>query len=149
MIELFEQRHVQPELRKGDAAFFNPAVLHGAGTNRTSGDSAIKRMANLLQISSAMGIALEAVDRDRMCRAVLTELQARGAAGWSVEQVDNTIAATAFGYPFSTNLDLDPPIDGLAPPSQADVLREAVTEGWSADAFAAALDAYQDRRRTH
>ena len=149
VIDLFTRRHVQPELRKGDAAFFNPAVFHGAGTNHTAGPSAVKRMGNLLQISSAMGIALEAVDRDRMCRAVLPALQARRVAGWPIEQLDRTIAATAFGYPFSTNLDLDPPIDGLAPPSQADVLREAVLDGWSETELADALDAYQDRRRTH
>ncbi len=149
VIELFADRHVQPELRKGDAAFFNPAVFHGAGTNHTSSDGAIRRMGNLLQISSAMGIALEAVDRDRMCRAVLDELQDRHRSGWTAERIERVIAATAFGYPFSTNLDLDPPIDGLAPPSQADVLTQAVTEGWSTDQLADTLDAYQDRRRTH
>ena len=58
LIELFAQRHVQTELKAGDAVFFNPAVFHGAGTNQTSGDTGIKRMGNLLQISSAMGIAL-------------------------------------------------------------------------------------------
>ena len=31
--------------------FFNPALFHGAGTNRTSD---VRRMANLLQISSAL-----------------------------------------------------------------------------------------------
>ena len=136
-------------LGKGDAVFFNPAVLHGAGTNHTSGDGAIRRMGNLLQISSAMGLALEAVDRDRMCRAVLDELQRRRADGWSRDRLDRSIAATAFGYPFPTNLDRDPPIDGLAPPSQADVLTRAVDEGWSADRFAAELDAHQNRRSTH
>ena len=149
VVELFARRHIQPVLGKGDAVFFNPAVLHGAGTNHTSGDGAIRRMGNLLQISSAMGLALEAVDRDRMCRAVLDELQRRRADGWSRDRLDRSIAATAFGYPFPTNLDRDPPIDGLAPPSQADVLTRAVDEGWSADRFAAELDAHQNRRSTH
>ena len=149
VIELFAERHVQTELAAGDAAFFNPAVFHGAGTNHTAGEHGIKRMGNLLQISSAMGIALEAVDRDRMCRAVLPSLQARRRAGWSPEALDRAIAATAFEYPFPTNLDRDPPIDGLAPPSQADLLRDAVLDGSSVDEFAAALDAYATRRRTH
>lgn len=149
VIELFAERHVQTELAAGDAAFFNPAVFHGAGTNHTAGEHGIKRMGNLLQISSAMGIALEAVDRDRMCRAVLPSLQARRRAGWSTEALDRAIAATAFGYPFPTNLDRDPPIDGLAPPSQADLLRDAVLDSSSVDEFAAALDAYASRRRTH
>ena len=151
VIELFAERHVQAELRAGDAAFFNPAVFHGAGTNHTSATdgTGVKRMGNLLQISSAMGIALEAVDRDRMCRAVYPALRARHVAGWSTDALDRAIAATAFGYPFSTNLDLDPPIDGLAPPAQADVLRRAVVEGWRDADLASALDAYQQRRRTH
>ena len=65
------------------------------------------------------------------------------------QPLDRAIAATAFGYPFPTNLDRDPPIDGLAPPSQADLLRDAVLDGSSVDEFAAALDAYASRRRTH
>ena len=60
-------------LRAGDAAFFNPAVIHGAGTNRSA---EIRRMANLLQISSAFGRAMESVDRDRMCRALYPALRA-------------------------------------------------------------------------
>ncbi|MEM8707571.1 MAG: phytanoyl-CoA dioxygenase family protein [Actinomycetota bacterium] len=146
VIELFTERHVQPELRAGDAAFFNPAVFHGAGTNRTAD---VKRMGNLLQISSALGLPLEMVDRERMSRAVFDALTERQRAGWSPDAIDRVITATAFGYPFSTNLDLDPPIDGLAPPSQADVLRDAVHGGWSVDELADALDAYRDRRRTH
>jgi hypothetical protein len=59
------------------------------------------------------------------------------------------ITAIAFGYPFPTNLDLDPPIDGLAPPSQADLLREAVLNGSRATEYDAALDTCAARRRTH
>ena len=33
-VEYFAQHHVQLPLRKGDAVFFNPALFHGAGTNR-------------------------------------------------------------------------------------------------------------------
>src|SRR5690606_12263030 len=50
--EYFEEHHVQLPLDKGDAAFFNPALFHGAGHNRSAD---IRRMANLLQISSAFG----------------------------------------------------------------------------------------------
>ena len=53
---------MQLPLPKGDAAFFNPALFHGAGTN-VSRD--IQRVANLLQVSSAFGRAMETVDRDR------------------------------------------------------------------------------------
>ena len=149
VIDLFAERQVQTELRAGDAVFFNPAVLHGAGTNHTAGEHGIKRMGNLLQISSAMGIALEAVDRNRMCRAVLAALQIRLADGWSAAALDRVITATAFSYPFQANLDLDPPIDGLAPPSQADLLREAVLNGSPAAEFDAALDAYAHGAEPH
>ena len=45
-------------LRKGDAVFFNPALIHAAGENRSEG---IQRMANLLQVSSAFGRAMESI----------------------------------------------------------------------------------------
>uniref|UniRef100_UPI0015EFEDAF phytanoyl-CoA dioxygenase family protein n=1 Tax=Pseudonocardia pini TaxID=2758030 RepID=UPI0015EFEDAF len=44
--DFFAEHHVQLPLAKGDAAFFNPALLHGAGTNRSAD---VRRMANLLQ----------------------------------------------------------------------------------------------------
>ncbi len=62
-VEYFETHHVQLPLEKGDAVFFNPALFHAAGHN-VSAD--IKRMANLLQISSAFGRAMETVDREAM-----------------------------------------------------------------------------------
>ena len=69
----FDEHHVQLPLEKGDAAFFNPALFHAAGNNR-SGD--IKRMANLLQVSSAYGRAMESVDRTRMSAALYPALLA-------------------------------------------------------------------------
>ncbi|MGD9986862.1 phytanoyl-CoA dioxygenase family protein [Pseudonocardia sp.] len=138
----FEEHHVQLPLRIGDAAFFNPAVIHGAGTNRSSD---VRRTANLLQISSAFGRAMESVDRERVCRAVYPGLRARAALGLPVE---HAVAAAAEGYPFPTNLDLDPPVDGLAPPSQADVVHRALREGQDEETFAATLRRHAARRRT-
>jgi ectoine hydroxylase-related dioxygenase (phytanoyl-CoA dioxygenase family) len=136
--EHFERHHVQLPLRKGDAAFFNPAVIHGAGHNRSAG---IRRMANLLQISSAFGRAMESVDRDRICRAVYPALRAHPAP-------EHAVAAAAEGYAFPTNLDRDPPVEGLAPPSQADLVRQALAQQWSPEEFEAALTVHSDRRRT-
>ncbi len=68
----FADHVVQLPLRKGDAAFFNPAVLHGAGSNVSSD---IQRMANLLQVSSAFGRAMEQVDRARVVGAVYPALR--------------------------------------------------------------------------
>ena len=71
--EHFAQNYVQLPLAKGDAVFFNPALFHGAGTN-VSAD--IQRVANLLQVSSAFGRAMESVDRD-----LVTRVHLPGAAG--------------------------------------------------------------------
>jgi ectoine hydroxylase-related dioxygenase (phytanoyl-CoA dioxygenase family) len=138
--EFFETHHVQLPLRTGDAAFFNPAVIHGAGHNRSTD---IRRMANLLQVSSAFGRAMESVDRERMCLSLYAALRARGAAA-----AGPAIAAAAEGYAFPTNLDRDPPIGGLAPPSQADLVRRALAESWDKETFRAELTAHSARRRT-
>ncbi len=121
----FGGHHVQLPLAKGDAVFFNPALFHAAGTNRTSD---IRRMANLLQISSPFGRAMETVDRRRVVEAVYPALLDRVAAGMPPHQVDCVVAATAEGYAFPTNLDRDPPIGGMSPRTQADVLRDALGE---------------------
>ncbi|MEP9381833.1 phytanoyl-CoA dioxygenase family protein [Nocardioides cheoyonin] len=142
--EYFERHHVQLPLDKGDAVFFNPALFHGAGTNRTAD---VRRMANLLQVSSAFGRAMEAVDTAAICSAVFPILRKRRADGTDVRQINNAIAAAAEGYAFPTNLDLDQPVGSLAPPSQADLLRQAVEEDWQPARLAAALAAQQDRRR--
>jgi ectoine hydroxylase-related dioxygenase (phytanoyl-CoA dioxygenase family) len=98
-------------------------------------------MANLLQVSSAFGRAMESVDRDRICRAVYPALRAHQAP-------EHAVAAAAEGYAFPTNLDRDPPVDGLAPPSQADLVRRALAEDWTPETFEAALTEHTDRRRT-
>lgn len=142
--EYFEAHHVQLPLAKGDAVFFNPAVFHAAGANRTA---AVKRMANLLQVSSAFGRAMEAVDRSAMSMAVLPALLAMADDGASPAMIANVIAACAEGYAFPTNLDLDQPADGLAPPTQADILTRAVTEGWSRQQLQTELEAWSARRQ--
>jgi ectoine hydroxylase-related dioxygenase (phytanoyl-CoA dioxygenase family) len=129
----FAANHVQLPLKKGDLVFFNPAVMHGAGTNHTADRF---RMVNLLQVSSAFGRAMETVNRTRMLRALYPAL--KGAAGLNLA---NVIAASAEGYPFPTNLDSNPPIGGMAPKTQADFLREALAQDQGEDAFFALLDA--------
>jgi ectoine hydroxylase-related dioxygenase (phytanoyl-CoA dioxygenase family) len=134
----FERHHVQLPLRKGDAVFFNPALFHAAGHNHSHD---IRRMANLLQISSAYGRAMESVDRTRMSRVLYPALLSMCAAGrLTGMEAANAIAATAEGYAFPTNLDRDPPIGGLAPECQQGLMRRALSEGWKPGTFAAALD---------
>ncbi|MGH3507416.1 MAG: phytanoyl-CoA dioxygenase family protein, partial [Nocardioidaceae bacterium] len=141
----FEDHCVQLPLDKGDAAFFNPALFHGAGTNRSSD---VRRMANLLQVSSAFGRAMESVDRAAMCRAVLPVLRDRRAAGVPDAALRNVVAATAEGYAFPTNLDRDQPIGGLAPETQAELLWRALEAGWSDAELDHELSAHSERRLT-
>ena len=143
--EYFGEHHVQLPLTKGDAAFFNPALLHGAGTNVSTD---IQRVANLLQVSSAFGRAMETVDRDRVLRAVYPVLLERKAAGVPAEALGRALAASAEGYPFPTNLDLDQPVGGMTPASQAELAAGALAAGTSADDLAGVLDGYATRRAT-
>jgi ectoine hydroxylase-related dioxygenase (phytanoyl-CoA dioxygenase family) len=143
--EYFQQHYVQLPLEKGDAAFFNPALFHGAGTNRSGN---IRRMANLLQVSSAFGRAMESVDRTAMSLALYPQLQEMKSAGADERTLRNVIAASAEGYSFPTNLDRDQPIGGLAPETQAQLAWRALDCGMAPGDFAAALDAQQRRRFT-
>lgn len=137
--DYFDRHRVQLPLAKGDAAFFNPAVFHAAGSNRSG---SIRRMANLLQVSSAFGRAMESVDRLAMCEALypamlrISDERARR----------NVVAAAAEGYAFPTNLDRDPPVDGMAPASQADVVRQALVERWEPARLRSELAAHAERR---
>jgi len=133
----FERNRVQLPLRKGDAAFFNPAVFHAAGHNRSRD---VRRIANLLQVSSAYGRAMESVDRARMSAALYPVLRAARASGrFTSDGIANAVAACAEGYSFPTNLDRDPPIGGLAPKTQQALMREALAEGWEPGKFEEAL----------
>ena len=128
--DYFAAHFVQIALEKGDFVFFNPAVIHAAGENRTTD---IFRMANLLQISSAFGRAMETIDRKSMSQAVFPVLASMQEQHKLTDaQIDNVIAACAEGYSFPTNLDNDPPIGGLAPKTQAQYLKQAVSEKWTA-----------------
>jgi ectoine hydroxylase-related dioxygenase (phytanoyl-CoA dioxygenase family) len=143
--EYFDAHFVQLPLRKGDAAFFNPALFHGAGTNRSAD---VRRMANLLQVSSAFGRAMETVDRTAMCAALYPTLLRLRSDGVPDATLRNVVAASAEGYAFPTNLDHDQPVGGLAPQTQAELVWQAVEESWDADKFGAQLRAQADRRRT-
>ncbi|MBY5349281.1 phytanoyl-CoA dioxygenase family protein [Rhizobium leguminosarum] len=133
--DYFETNHVQLSLEKGDLVFFNPALFHAAGTNRSTD---IKRVANLLQVSSAFGRAMETVNRERMSARLFPALKALQGR-LSPDEIANAVAACAEGYSFPTNLDRDPPLGGLAPKTQAQLMHEALKEGWSDEVFTAAL----------
>lgn len=134
----FVENHVQIPLEKGDMLFFSPALLHAAGTNKSTD---IRRMVNLFQVSSAYGRAMETVDRSAMVKALYPTLRAAHQNGsLTPHQIANTIAASAEGYSFPTNLDRDPPLGGMAPKTQAALVHEALAGDWQAENLNAALD---------
>ncbi len=136
--EMFEAHCVQLSLSKGDAVFFNPALFHAAGANLSAD---IHRFVNLLQVSSAFGRAMETVDRDRICQLVFPHaLQAFADGSLTQAELSAAVAATAEGYSFPTNLDRDPPSNGLAPETQAAFFTRAIAEGLSQEQFCAGLE---------
>jgi len=142
-VDFFAEHHVQVPLAKGDAVFFNPALYHGAGSNVSSD---IRRIANLLLVSSPFGRAMEALDRTAMVRAAYPALLAMKEAGRPQRELLNAVVATAEGYAFPTNLDNDQPIGSLAPPSQVDTVLAALAEDLTADQLDVALRDQDDRR---
>jgi len=134
--QYFADHHVQLELSAGDAVFFNPALFHGAGTNRTSD---VRRMANLLQISSALGRAMESVDRTAMVLSLYPVLLD---AGMNDDAVRRVLAASAEGYPFPGDLDRHRPEGESSDQSPTDITLRALREHWPLDALAARLAAH-------
>lgn len=142
--DYFEGHYAQLPLEKGDALFFNPALFHAAGSNRTT---SVQRMANLLQISSAYGRAMESLNRARMSEALYPVLlESLAASSMTQAEADAAVACCAEGYPFPTNLDKDPPLGGLAPESQQSLFSRALKERWPASRFCAAVREQGDRR---
>jgi ectoine hydroxylase-related dioxygenase (phytanoyl-CoA dioxygenase family) len=144
--DYFDKHHVQLPLAKGDAVFFNPALFHAAGTNRSKD---VRRIANLLQASSAFGRAMESVDRLKMSlrlypalKGLLADNAIRG------DEANNAIAASAEGYSFPTNLDRDPPKGGMAPKTQQDLMRQALKENWPPEVFVDEAQAQAWRKLT-
>ena len=123
----------------GDLLFFNPALFHAAGDNRTAD---VVRTANLLQVSSAFGKPMETIDTTGIILRCFGDLQAlhrarrRGGARGGAH--DGRRRLPVPGQPGPT-----PPTGGLAPPSQRDVLRQALDEGWSLEQLSSGLAAQQ------
>ena len=142
----FVAHQVQVPLEKGDMLFFSPALLHAAGTNKTKD---VRRMVNLFQVSSAYGRAMETVDRARLVRALYPVLRAGQKDGsLTAEQITCALAASAEGYSFPTNLDRDPPLGGLAPKTQKQLVVEALEHDWEPEDLGRALDLQAEKKRS-
>lgn len=142
----FEENCIQLPLKKGDAIYFNPAVFHAAGENKTKN---IERIVNLTQIGSGYGRSIEILDRTRMSKVLYPTLKKMVKDGnLDEQQVKNVVAACAEGYPFPSNLDLDSPLSGMAPESQQGLMRRALECDWSSTEFEKALLDQEYRKRS-
>lgn len=143
-IDYFADHAIQLPLNKGDLLFFNPALFHAAGTNRTTDQY---RMANLLQISSAFGKPMETVNREKMIFSLYPALLKRVEQGELDEAgMQAVIAMSADGYAFPTNLDTDPPLHGMAPQTGQQLLEQALRERWAVARFVDAAGVMQEKR---
>ena len=102
-------------------------------------------MANLLQVSSVFGRAMETIDRRGMSKA-LYPIAVTAKTQFSSTEMAAAIGSCAEGYAFPTNLDRDSPIRGIAPETQAAFFSRALAEGMHQLAFEATLDAMADRK---
>ena len=135
---------MQLPLAKGDAVFFNPALFHGAGTNVSARHPARRQPApGLLPVRPGHG---GGGPRPRGPRCLSGACGLGGPRACRTWRFDNAVAAAAEGYPFPTNLDRDQPVDGLAPASQADIVRDALAAGVTPEDLAALLNGYVGRR---
>lgn len=140
--EFFQQNHVSLPLDKGDGLFFNPALFHAAGENRSTD---IHRLANLLQISSAFGKPMESVDALPLVESCWDRLQAMYKQQGMGDEVKAFIAAIGEGYPFPTNLDRNPPrADEMAPLSEQDVLIDCLESHQGKSVVVERLKSYRE-----
>ncbi|WP_421506029.1 phytanoyl-CoA dioxygenase family protein [Erwinia rhapontici] len=140
-IEFFQQHAIQLPLKKGDGLFFNPALFHAAGNNVTQDHV---RTANLLQVSSAFGKTMEKVNHVKVMEAIYPTLLSKHL---SDEQLQAIVAVSGEGYSFPTNLDTDPPLGGLVPKTQQQLLLEALQQRCSLEEFTRQLDNHESKRK--
>lgn len=143
--EEFEKRCVQLPMKTGDLIFFNPALFHAAGENKTAD---MERLVNLLQVSSTFGVPIETIDHMRICRATYPVLQTAKLEGTlSADELSYIATCVGDTYAFPTSLDSDPPIGGLAPKTQKDLLLESLDQQRTTAEFETLLNEQADRRR--
>ncbi|CAG8289319.1 unnamed protein product [Penicillium salamii] len=152
--EFFNESYVALPLELGDGVFFNPALFHAAGANEMSSEDGFRRVANLLQISSAFGKPMETVDSVPLIEKTWELMKSRfKEAGMVASELDPEayslaqrelralVQAVAEGYPFPTNLDQRPPApSGMAPESEQDIVLRGLEGGWTTGEIVAALE---------
>ncbi|WWD10288.1 hypothetical protein V865_008423 [Kwoniella europaea PYCC6329] len=146
-VHFFNQHMIQSELEIGDAIFFNPALFHAAGENRTTN---LHRIGNLLQISACWSKPMETVDYPTILRSTWSHV--KNHINQLEEGIENPAAkallqAISDGYSFPTNLDKDPPpANSHCPETQLDRITVGVKEGWTLDTLEKNIKELQDKR---
>ena len=103
--DFFNDNAVQNQMNKGDGIFFNPALLHGAGSNTTKD---FHRIGNLLQISSPFGKTMERIDYLKIINRIYPLLLEHSINKTLSEKlIENVLICATDGYAFPTNLDND------------------------------------------
>lgn len=126
--DYFLENYISLPLGKGDAIFFNPALFHAAGENRTAG---FERSANLIQVSSAFGKTMESIDTNPIVEKCWSEMLNKFRREGMSTGMDALVQAVGEGYPFPTNLDRRPPAPGgMAPESEQQLLRRGLVDEW-------------------
>ncbi|MCJ1304821.1 hypothetical protein MMC08_007634 [Hypocenomyce scalaris] len=135
--EYFLEKHVSLPLQMGDGIFFNPALFHAAGANRTE---TFERSANLLQVSSAFGKTMETIESISLVEQCWDGLREKYEREGMSGEVQAFVAAVAEGYPFPTNLDRRAPAPGrMAPDSEQDIVTRGLWERWDLQQVMGAL----------
>ncbi|GKU17665.1 unnamed protein product [Fusarium langsethiae] len=124
--QFFLDNYISLPLNKGDGLWFNPALFHAAGENK-SADS--NRLVNLLQISSAFGKTMETVDALPLVESTWDVLSASYKKYGLSDEIKMFVSAVGEGYAFPTNLDNNPPrSENMAPDSEQDIIRDALVK---------------------
>ncbi|KAM0214628.1 hypothetical protein ACHAQD_008729 [Fusarium lateritium] len=127
--EFFLENYISLPLQKGDGLWFNPALFHAAGENKSAD---INRLVNLVQISSAFGKPMETIDALPLVESTWDVLTTAYKEQGLSDEVKMFIAAVGEGYSFPTNLDNNPPRnESMAPDSEQDIIRDALVGGKS------------------
>ncbi|KAF4341123.1 hypothetical protein FBEOM_4993 [Fusarium beomiforme] len=141
--EFFLENYIALSLQKGDGLWFNPALFHAAGENKSTD---INRLVNLVQISSAFGKPMESIDALPLVESTWDILTAVYEDKGLSDEVQMFIAAVGEGYPFPTNLDNNPPRnENMAPDSEQEIIRAALLNGKSKEGVLADLKAFWAR----
>lgn len=138
----FSKNAVQVPIKKGDGIFCNPALFHAAGSNSTNN---FNRIANLLQISSAFGKAMERIDYNKIIKNIYPALlEHQNNNTLSKRLVENVLVCATDGYPFPTNLDYDTSsyssLHGL---SMFEVTQQALLDSLDLENFSLKLSEHQ------